>query len=163
MSSTPCHIEVAATQVGVVEDGKNNHGEQVAAYLASVGFKEGAPWCGALPHWCYRECGRVLEPKRSFALAANWHPKERRVWQRSGWKPDTSDTWTPISIAGDHAALWYTSLNPARIGHTMIVYKEDKKYLYTIEGNTNDGGSRDGDGVYRRRRLKRSIYCVSRW
>ena len=51
----------------------------------------------------------------------------------------------------------------ALIGHTGLVYDEDEAFIYTIEGNTGSGGSRDGDGVYRRKRLKKSVHCVSRW
>jgi hypothetical protein len=39
------------------------------------------------------------------------------------------------------------------VGHTGLVEKVSGDFAITIEGNTNNGGSRDGDGVYRRRRL----------
>lgn len=39
----------------------------------------------------------------------------------------------------------------------------DGDYVITVEGNTNMAGSREGDGVYRKRRPKQSIYQVSRW
>ena len=159
----PCHLDMAATQVGVLEVGRNNYGPQVRDYLASTGFKEGAPWCAAFIHWTYRGCDRIIEPSKSFALAAKWHPKARRVWERKAWTPDTADTWSRVSANGDHFALWYNSLNPPRIGHTGLVYDEDEAFIYTIEGNTGSGGSRDGDGVYRRKRLKKSVHCVSRW
>lgn len=51
---------------------------------------------------------------------------------------------------------------------TCIV--EEIQYLWsegnftiTVEGNTNEAGSREGDGVYRKRRLKNQIYKISRW
>ena len=157
----PCHLDMAATQVGTIESGTSNYGPEVRDYLASTGFKEGAPWCAAFVHWSYRSCDRVIEPPRSFALAANWHSKSHRVWEKGGWVPDTADTWQRISANGDHFALWYSNLN--RIGHTGLIYKETEQFFYTIEGNTNSGGERDGDGVFRRKRLKKSVYCVSRW
>ena len=159
----PCHLDMAATQVGTMESGRNNYGPEVRDYLASCGFKEGAPWCAAFVHWTYRQCDRVIEPHTSYALAANWHPKARRIWSKSGWVPDTAKTFHRVSENGDHFALWYTNLKPARIGHTGLIYDEDEKYLYTIEGNTGPEGGRDGDGVYRKKRLKRGVYCVSRW
>jgi hypothetical protein len=35
--------------------------------------------------------------------------------------------------------------------------------MITIEGNTNEMGSREGDGVYKKRRYLRTIYKVARW
>ena len=35
-------------------------------------------------------------------------------------------------------------------GHTGIVEKIEGGFLTTIEGNSNDGGSREGTGVFRR-------------
>ena len=154
---------MALTQVGVLEVGGNNSGREVKAYLASTGLKEGPPWCAAFVHWNYRQCDRVIEPSRSFALAASWHPKSRRIWQRGSWTPDTAKTFTRITRNGDMFSLWYTTLSPPRIGHTGIVYDEDPQYVFTVEGNTSSGGSRDGDGVYLRKRLKKSLYCLSRW
>jgi hypothetical protein len=37
------------------------------------------------------------------------------------------------------------------------------KTVHTVEGNTNQAGSREGDGVYRKIRLTRQIYAVTRF
>lgn len=145
-------------EVGVVERTGQNDGPEVERYLASVGLGEGYPWCAALPHWSYRRCGRVLEPAREFAAAARWHEPRRRVWVRKGWTPKPGER---LSRPGDHVALYYANLG--RIGHTAVVESEDDDYFATVEGNTNAEGSREGNGVHRRRRLKRSTYCLSRW
>jgi hypothetical protein len=39
-----------------------------------------------------------------------------------------------------------------------MVYKYDDTYIYTIEGNTNDDGSAEGNGVYKRKRLRKVDY-----
>ena len=44
-----------------------------------------------------------------------------------------------------------------RVAHVGLVEKSEGDWLVTIEGNTNGGGSRDGDGVYRRRRLAANV------
>lgn len=142
-----------------MEQGGNNRGPEVKAYLASVGLPEGHPWCAAAMHWCYRECGAVLEPAREYAMAQRWHRKEARVWERKGWEYQPGD-FKRISEDGDHFALWYENLG--RIGHTGMIHKEDEKWIWTIEGNTNPEGSREGGGVYLRKRLKRTIHCISR-
>ena len=42
--------------------------------------------------------------------------------------------------------------------HTGIVYSYDSDYIYTVEGNTNDSGSPQGDGVYLQKRARRDKY-----
>ena len=93
-------------------------------------------------------------------MAMRWHRKEQRIWERQGWTPDIGE-WVPISRPGDHLAIYYKNLG--RIGHTAVIIGEDEKFYRTVEGNTNAEGSREGNGVYIRRRLKASTYCVSRW
>lgn len=41
---------------------------------------------------------------------------------------------------------------PSWKGHAGIVIGYDDKYIYTTEGNTNGGGSREGDGIYPKQR-----------
>ena len=148
-------------EVGVVEKTGRNDGARVEEFLASTGLGKGHPWCAAFPHWAYRQCGVVLEPKAEFARAAKWHDKDHRVWEKKGWVPDTAKAFRPVSEPGDHMSLYYQNLG--RIGHTAVILREDEKYFYTVEGNTNSEGSREGNGVFLRKRLKKSAYSVSRW
>jgi hypothetical protein len=37
----------AKANIGVQEEGEDNHGKYVATYLQSVGLEEGQPWCAA--------------------------------------------------------------------------------------------------------------------
>ncbi len=156
----PCApLAIALGEVGVEEVGGNNRGPRVKEYLASVGLPEGSPWCAAYVHWCYRQCGVVLEPARSYAMALKFHEKPHRIWERKGWTYEPGD-FKRISMDGDHFALWYERLG--RIGHTGMIRGEDEKWVLTVEGNTNAEGSREGGGVYFRKRLKRTLYCISR-
>lgn len=158
---TPCFTEAMVAEVGVVEKTGRNDGARVEEFLASTGLGKGHPWCAAFPHWAYRQCGVVLEPKAEFARAAKWHDKDHRVWEKKGWVPDTAKAFRPVSEPGDHMSLYYQNLG--RIGHTAVILREDEKYFYTVEGNTNSEGSREGNGVFLRKRLKKSAYSVSRW
>ena len=157
---TACFLATCIDEVGTQEATGRNDGARVEEYLRSVNLGPGHPWCAAFPHWAARQCGRIFEPAREFAMAARWHRQEQRVWERKGWSPDTAG-WHPVSRPGDHLAIYYRKLG--RIGHTAVIIGEDEKYFKTVEGNTNAEGSRDGNGVYIRRRLKASTYCVSRW
>jgi len=50
-----------------------------------------------------------------------------------------------------------------RIGHCGILERVQGDFVIGIEGNTNVAGSREGDGVYRRMRHKRSIAKFAEW
>jgi hypothetical protein len=61
---------------------------------------------------------------------------------------------------GDIGSLYYGNLG--RVGHVFIIENWGDKVM-TIEGNSNDNGSRNGTKVCRRVRLKKTIYKVSRY
>ncbi|SKB64206.1 CHAP domain-containing protein [Daejeonella lutea] len=63
--------------------------------------------------------------------------------------------------AGDVFGLYFPE--KGRIAHVGFVDEWKDGWVITVEGNTNVLGSRDGDGVYRKRRLVRSIYKVARY
>lgn len=56
-------------------------------------------------------------------------------------------------------SFWYDNLG--RIGHIAIGLSQDKNNYYTIEGNTNAKGEREGQGVELKIRPKRMIYSIS--
>ena len=66
---------------------------------------------------------------------------------------------------GDVFTLYYANMK--RVGHVgFIEIWDDPRaddWVFTVEGNTNGEGSREGDGVHRRRRLKRSIYTIANY
>lgn len=152
-----CPLQVMQGEVGVTEQGGNNRGERVAMYLRSANIHTPAAWCAAILVWSYNVCGI---PHNMTA----WSPSvtnRNRVYDRRFPKNNTTDI-----KAGDVATLFYKNLG--RIGHALIIEKPNpnKNYYTTIEGNTNEGGSRETttgrDGVFRRKRLKSSIYQISR-
>lgn len=63
---------------------------------------------------------------------------------------------------GDVFTLYYAKLG--RIGHTGFYDRPVNSSVFeTVEGNTNMAGSREGDGVYRKKRSYHSTYSISRW
>lgn len=149
-------VEVAEENIGIREEGKNNHGEVVAQYLESVGFDEGAPWCGAFVYYCHREAGIELPgDPRGYAWSPNWFITEKRTYDHR------TDSREPDIRPGDVFGIWFGS--KGRVAHVGILVRQRGSTYYTIEGNTNDGGSRDGDGVFGRKRSLRHINQVARW
>lgn len=61
--------------------------------------------------------------------------------------------------AGDVFGIWFE--DRGRIAHIGFVMKWEMRRVTTVEGNTNDAGGRDGDGVYKKYRLTNQIYMVS--
>lgn len=137
-------VEQARKSLGIREATGRNDGPLVDEILASVNL-EGtkAPWCAAFIVW--------VGDKAFGASLFNPYP-------RSAWSPVfvAKPTWdrqrrgTPLKPA-DVFGIWFNSMG--RVAHVGLVEKNEGDWLVTIEGNTNGGGSRDGDGVYRRRRM----------
>ncbi|MGB4400606.1 MAG: hypothetical protein WBJ10_14635 [Daejeonella sp.] len=50
-----------------------------------------------------------------------------------------------------------------RIAHVGFIDEWDGTWMISVEGNTNVSGSREGDGVYRKRRLVKTVYKVARY
>ena len=62
---------------------------------------------------------------------------------------------------GDVFGIYYPRQN--RIAHVGFIDGQQEGFFITVEGNTNANGSRNGDGVYRKRCSVRTIYKISRW
>ncbi|MES3016403.1 MAG: hypothetical protein V4721_01435 [Bacteroidota bacterium] len=84
--------------------------------------------------------------------------------------------WPPLTGAGSGSCKRHKALHPQpadifglyfpekkRIAHVGFVDEWKEPWVVTVEGNTNAAGSRDGDGVYRKRRLVRTMYQVARY
>ncbi|MEH0156461.1 CHAP domain-containing protein [Limibacter armeniacum] len=146
-------VETYSSQVGVREEGGNNKGKQVSEYLAVTGFSDPVAWCAAFVAWCHDRTG-VYTVQSAWSPA--WFPESRTIYSRT-------DKFSLTPRAGDVFGIYYNSKK--RIAHVGFIdaWNPDDDYCITVEGNTNGDGSREGDGVYRKRRLKRQIYKVSRW
>lgn len=132
------HLEIAIGQLGVHEDPKKaNWGPQVEQYLLSIGLKQAASWCMAFVFWCSREAYGVNNKliKTGGVL---------RQWQ----SVDTKYKFTKDPQPGDIFIMDYGK----GLGHTGIIESVVGNLLHTIEGNTNDEGSREGYEVCRRTR-----------
>lgn len=136
-------VQTARKAIGTKEVTGHNDGPVVDEILDSVGLKgTRAPWCAAFVVWV---------GDKTFTRSFNPYP-------RTAWSPamlthpiwDRSRGGTPLKPA-DVFGIWFNSMG--RVAHTGLVEKNEGEWLLTIEGNSNGGGSRDGDGVYRRRRL----------
>jgi len=129
-------ITVAVTQLGQRETGPNT-GPMVDKYLESVGLGPGHSWCAAGIHWSFQEAANALGmlnpcPKTGGVL---------RLWELA---PDVAKVRAPV-----RGAVFIMDHGKGH-GHTGIVETVNGGGLVeTIEFNTNRGGSREGDCVWR--------------
>jgi hypothetical protein len=142
-------VAVADSQVGVREATGSNDGKEVKKYLKVTGLPEGNPWCAAYVSWVFEQ---VTPAGPRSARVVDWF-KSNVCWL-SGW-----GEMPYHSQPGMVGALYYQKLG--RYGHIVLIVGEDKNNFYTIEGNTNIAGSREGDGVYRKVRSKESIAAIA--
>lgn len=130
-------LQIAITQIGVQEVPKNsNAGADVEKYLKSVGLGKGYSWCMAFVYWCAVEASKQLNTintlQKTGGVLAMWNARPLlRV---------------KVPQPGDIMILDYGG----GLGHTGIVEKVAGTKIHTIEGNTNDEGSREGYEVCRR-------------
>jgi hypothetical protein len=145
---------VYLSQVGVREKTGANDGEPVERYLASVGLSKGNPWCAAFVHWVLTEAGIKDLPRSGYS--PSWFPRARTFYQTG-----KNNSITPSRA--DVFGIYFAS--KGRIAHVGFIdsWPPSSTYCLTVEGNTNEAGSREGDGVFFKRRLKKQIYKVSRW
>lgn len=141
--------------VGLKElTGDNDH-PQIQQWLKQCGLNGQYPWCAAFMTGIHN-ASEVPNPES--ARVVDWF-KHNVTWKREfGEIPE----YTPKT--GMVGGLYYRSLG--RYGHIFLIVGEDKNNFYTLEGNTNSGGSREGDGVYKKIRSKKSVavmadYCLS--
>ena len=136
-------LKMAQSQNGTQEVPRgSNTGVAVEKYLKSVGLGKGYSWCMAFVYWCVSEAAKKIE-------AAN--PLVRTAGVLNQWNKINAVHKKTTPKAGDIFIMDYGK----GLGHTGIVVEVSPNgKLKTIEGNTNDEGSREGYEVcYRTRNI----------
>ena len=138
-------LKAAISQLGVAETkGKPNQGPEVNQYLKSVGLNPGYAWCMAFVYWCYNKAAEQMGVK---------NPLIRTAGVMNHWNKAKPEFKRVIPMAGDIFIMDYGK----GLGHTGFVKSVSEKTIETIEGNTNDEGSREGYEVCIRQRDRSKI------
>jgi len=146
-------IAFATTQIGIMEKPPgSNRGPEVDEFLRAAGLdpEDGSfPWCVAFTHFCYLKAAEKLDKENPHIRTAGVLDH----WNKAGRKEGV------IRITNAQAVADPALVQPGSLfimdfgkgaGHTGIVTEIANGMLVTIEGNTNDGGSRNGIGVFKR-------------
>lgn len=136
-------LEIARSQLYVRETDRSNAGKEIKLYLAYTGLAEGNPYCAAFVSWVYFKAG-YSQPRTAWSPAL--FPVARQIL-----------TPKPADVLG----IYSSKLK--RIAHCGLVERMQNDWVISIEANTNIEGSREGDGVYRKWRHKRTISKFARW
>jgi len=149
----PSLPEIYASYIGQREATGKNDGPFVEKCLRTVGLPKGNPWCAAFVKYCLLQSRNELANKIN-GMALSCENKSHFIYR--------ARQQIENSRPGDVFTIWFNNLN--RIGHTGFVDKKVNENIFeTVEGNTGEDGGRDGNGVFRRKRSKNSLYSISRW
>ncbi len=135
--------------------GTPNRGPQVDQYVRSVGLDPagGYSWCQAFVYWCFAQAAASLNVAnpcvRTAGVLDHWNraPPLTRIDEQAAFDDPRLVRPGAVFII-DHGG---------GKGHAGLVTQVVSGAVATVEGNTNQAGSREGDGVYTHTRSIASI------
>ena len=126
--TAPRLIEVAAAEVGTIEEGDNltKYGKFTKA--------DGLPWCGSFVNWCAAQAGVKIHSVVGTAQGAHKFKEMQR--------------WSNTPQLGYLAFMDFPHDGVDRISHIgIVVGLIDSKTCLTIEGNTSGTGDQRNGGM----------------
>lgn len=136
-----------------VKETSENRGPMIDKYLKVVNAPLGSPWCGGfvganLTWLNVKNPNSAWSPNYAKPVDVIWTSKKKIK--------------NELLLPGDVVTYYYPELK--RVGHVGFLEKVDKNgYFITIEGNTNIGFNRDGDGVFKLKREPGKVHAISRY
>lgn len=147
-------LEIATGEIGVREEPPgSNKGKRIGEYQRAVGIDPGEPWCVAFVFFCFATAARALKKRNPLDQAGCKTGSVLDLWNRARRAKGIK------LLLHDDALNDPSKVKPGMVflistgggcGHVGFVASVSGNRLETIEGNTNDGGSREGIGVFRR-------------
>jgi peptidoglycan hydrolase-like protein with peptidoglycan-binding domain len=148
-------LAIATSQIGVMEQPPgSNRGPEVDEYVRRVGLNPAKkhPWCVAFLFFCFDEAAKSLGRGNPMIKTAGVLDH----WARAGAQgiPRVTKAKAEQNPALVKPGQIFTIDTGGGFGHAGFVLEVVGGKLITVEGNTNDTGSRDGIGVFRRQSRK---------
>ena len=147
LSERALHVAASLVGKGEIPEG-SNWGPFVEALLRRAGLSAPAPWCAAFVYWCLLEAG--ADSRKLWKHPASTY----YLWE---WAKRTGRLRQTGAARGE-LFVW----NGPGGGHCGLVISNGNAFR-TIEGNTNDDGSREGYEVARRDRTVLGLSKYPRW
>lgn len=154
--------DIAAAYIGATETGENRMGSDArmreifaADDLAPNGVTDGYAWCCALVSLCVQ---RLLAQSPMFPNVQA--PRVAGVTAfRTRWAPQQNCL---IAAPGDRFLPHKGDIVVYNFSHIGIVERGGTGVIQTIEGNTNEQGSREGTTCRRKERTQAQVRCFIR-
>ena len=134
---TAAVLDIARGEIGVHEQGGNNRGQRVEEYQRSAGGHPGEAWCASYVSWCFIKAAEAMGVTNPMTPSRG----ALRVWHQA---PSAAKSKTPTI-----GSIFVIDHGKGK-GHVGFVESVTHTHIQTVEGNTNEEGSREGDGVLRR-------------
>jgi len=156
-------LRFAAGEVGVMEDPLgSNRGPRVDQYLRSVGIDPTTgsfPWCAAFVYFCFQQAANLLGVNNPVIKTDGVLDHWNKAGSANIKRLDTQACIANPSLVSP--GMIFVIIHPSgTTGHTGLVKEIAGNLLTTIEGNTNNNGSREGIGVFLRN--QRTIASINR-
>jgi hypothetical protein len=150
-------MQYLIAQNGVRERTGNNDGTAVETFLRCVGLGKGYSWCMAFIYWAFymasTDTKKYLPLKKTGGCMDQYNFCKSAPFETLSVLHPAAPMVTDIFIIDLHKGA----------GHTgMITGLNLDGTVSTIEGNTNDNGSANGDGVYERKRNVEKLFALIR-
>ena len=137
-------IRILESQVGYHEGYSNGHwnnDQKFSKEVPGLEWSNRQAWCDTFVVWGAHKAGdkTIVPVYAGCALSLATY----RQWKRFSYYPAVG-------------AQVFFGANGSK--HTGLVTKYDATYIWTVEGNTNDSGSAEGDGVYEKKYRRDNSY-----
>lgn len=144
-------VELARIEIGTEEVDGTNTGKRVNEYKAATNLDptEPWPWCAAFICWLVLEAMKACGIRETSTFR---RPTTASAWYFEKWalaQDDTVKTKKPPGSdikPGDIIVFTFSHIGIA------ISEPDEDGFVLTIEGNTDHAGSREGGGVYQKKR-----------
>jgi peptidoglycan hydrolase-like protein with peptidoglycan-binding domain len=150
-------LDVARSQIGVREQPLgSNRGPEVDQYVRATGLNPSGrfPWCVCFAFFCFKQAaeslGRANPMIRTAGVLDLWNGAGNQGVPRV----TTNQAMNNPALVHPGQIFVIDTPPPGGAGHAGLVEQVLSGKLVTIEGNTNDNGSREGIGVFRREQRK---------
>ena len=148
-------VGIAKQYVGEKEKSANTgfNNSQFEADMKSVGWASGSSWCVYFAKLMWKKALASSNPKVWNAANSLIGGNSQATW--ANFVNDKSGLFKTSNVPKvGSIAIWqnYDNGTGKPTGHAGIVTSVGSTKFATIEGNTNNDGSANGDGVYARER-----------
>ena len=159
VKTTPLRDTIAAkycSYIGIKEATGRNDGKQVNAFQVATGNKTGDAWCASFVAYCLKSVGIKITGN---GAARSWFDNRHTVWRLS--EHGAKRFHELAAYRANTGGLYFAKLG--RIAHIFFIHnlKDDK--VITVEGNTSNQLSREGNGCFQCIRKIKQIHSVSNW